>query len=185
MNIVVRLRAAFVLTVFSLPLLLAACVHQGQQRREPEALGSASYCVVRPLAPAASPPNYTLAALQDSTLVRAQAGQLVLHVESSGSEDHRPVPRAIGTLQEQQHRSSSLVATEPRARAVPVAWGQADSVGNVVLPPVPAGRYLGELLAWQYHPWTGHVDVRAGYADTVRIDLSAKAPAAVVVAPCS
>jgi hypothetical protein len=127
-----------------------------------------------------------LAALQDSALVRAQVGQLVLYVDSGGSEDHRPVPRAIATLQEQQQRPSSSLASEPPARAVPVAWGQTDSAGQAVLPPLPAGRYPGELLAWRYHPWSGHVDVRAGYTDTVRIGLSAKAPAgAVVVAPCS
>ena len=174
-----------VLTVVSLPLLLAGCAHRGQQRPAPEYLDSGSFCVVRPPSPAAFLPSYTLAALQDSALVRARVGQLVLYVDSSGSEDHRPVPHAIAMLQEQQQPSSPL-AGEPLARALPVAWGQTDSVGQVVLPLLPAGRYPGELLALQYHPWTGHVDVRAGYTDTVRIGLSAKAPAGVVaVVPCS
>ena len=174
-----------VLTVVSLPLLLAACAPRSQQRPAPEDLGRDSYCVVSPPAPAASRPSYTLAALQDSTLVRAQVGRLVLYVESSGSEDHSPVPHAIALLQEEPQPSSSR-ASEPLARALPVAWGQADSVGHVVLPLLPAGRYPGELLAWQYHRWTGHVEVRTGYTDTARIGLSAKAPAGVVVAvPCS
>jgi hypothetical protein len=172
------------LTVVSLPLLFAACAHRGQQRSAPEDLGGGTFCVVRPPVPAASLPSYTLAALQDSALVRAQVGQLMLYVDGSGSEDHRPVPHAIATLQEQQQPSSSL-ASDPPARVKLVAWGQADSVGQVVLPVLPAGRYPGQLLAWRYHPWTGHVDVRAGYTDTVRIGLSAKAPAGVVaMEPC-
>jgi hypothetical protein len=97
----------------------------------------------------------------------ARAGPLVLYVDSSGSDVRRPVPHAIATLQEQEQPSSSL-ANDSLGRAVPVAWGQADSVGQIVLPLLPAGRYPSELLAWQHHPWTGHFDVRAGYTDTVR-----------------
>jgi len=178
------MRRPSVLTLVSLPLLLAACAHRGQQRPA-EDLDSGSYCVVRPPAPAASLPRYTLAALQDPDLASAQRGQLVLYVDSSGSEPPVPRENVIATLQEQPPPSSSL-ASEPGARALPVAWGQTDSVGRVVLRPLPSGRYAGELLASQFHPWTGHVYVRAGYIDTVRIGLSAKAQAAIpVMAPCN
>ncbi len=163
-----------------LPLLLlpSACSHPGQQPRELDDVQD-TYCVVRPQAPPSRLPAYRLATLQDSALVRAQVGQLVLHVDSSRAAD-RPVTRALITLKE-----PSSVSSNPSAGGMIVASGQVDATGRVVLTPLPAGRYPGELLAWRFYTWTGTVDVRTGFTDTLRIGLSAKGPpGALMVARC-
>jgi hypothetical protein len=195
----------------ALPLLIAACGHRGHRMAgtgdpavDPAAAamvaGGGTFCVVRPPVRAAAPPRYALAAAPDSALLHAQSGQLVLQVERIDDDDDRgvPQPHAIVLLQQQPTvpPPAAVTGASPEElgrpvgrappRAVPVAAGQTDTTGQLILRPVVAGRYLGEVYAAaRLQPWTGAVDVRMGYADTVRIAVRPKSSRTpVTLAPC-
>jgi hypothetical protein len=179
-----------VVRAVALPLLIVACGHHGYRATGDPAVdpaaaamvaGGGTFCVVRPPVPAAAPPRYALATVPDSALLHARSGQLVLQVQRDDGDDGRaPRPQAIALLQTMPPPVAAPDASpeelgqpmdRPAPKAVPVAAGQTDTKGQLALRPVAAGRYLGEVYAAARQPWTGAVDVRMGYADTIRIVL--------------